>query len=133
MIGVFGSNPALKSSFLSSVGKKSETEGIIVYQRNEAGKKYSFLDDTSFPDKIQGYSRIASIVDYALYMLPQDGKLAPTDGELAVLLDSLDVDGAIEAVDSSLPDVSGVAKNSFKGLKLSFLPYRIKRQQVVRL
>ena len=93
MIGVFGSNPALKSSFLSSVGKKSETEGIIVYQRNEAGKKYSFLDDTSFPDKIQGYSRIASIVDYALYMLPQDGKLAPTDGELAVLLDSLDVDG----------------------------------------
>jgi len=123
LIGVFGSNPALKSAFLSSVGKKSETEGIVVYQRNEAGKKYSFLDDKSFPDKIQGYSRIASIADYALYMLPQDGKLAPTDGELAVLLDALDVDGAIEAVDSSLPDVSGVVKASFKGLKLA--SYRI--------
>jgi selenocysteine-specific translation elongation factor len=123
LIGVFGSNPALKSSFLSSVGKKSETEGIVVYQRNEAGKKYSFLDDTSFPDKIQGYSRIASIADYALYMLPQDGKLAPTDGELAVLLDSLGVEGTIEAVDTSLTDVSGVVKSSFKGLKLA--SYRI--------
>jgi len=123
LIGVFGSNPDLKSLFLSSIGKKSETEGIVVYQRNEARKKYSFLDDTTFPDKIQGYSRIASIADYAFYMLPQDGRLAPADGELAVLLDALDIDGAIEAVDTALPDVSGVVRTSFKGLKL--VSYRI--------
>jgi selenocysteine-specific translation elongation factor len=119
LIGVFGSNPALKSSFLGSIGKKSETEGIVVYQRNEAGKKYSFLDDLTFPDRIQGYSRIASISDYALYMYPQEGKLAPTDGELAVLLDSLGLNGRVELIDSSLPDLQNTIKTAFKGMKIS--------------
>ena len=49
--------------------------------------------------------------------------LLPPMERLAVLLDSLDVEGTIEAVDTSLPDVSGVVKNSFKGLKLA--SYRI--------
>jgi len=119
LIGVFGSNPALKSTFLSSIGKKSETEGIVVYQRNEGGKKYSFLDDATFPDKIQGYSRIASISDYALYMYPQEAKLVPSDGELAVLLDSFGLEGRVELMDSSIPDFSGILSASFKGLKLS--------------
>ncbi len=119
LIGVFGSNPALKSTFLSSVGKKSETEGIVVYQRNESGKKYSFLDDATFPDKIQGYARISSISDYALYMYPQEAKLAPSDGELAVLLDSFGLEGRVELMDSSIPDLASSLKTSFKGLKLS--------------
>jgi selenocysteine-specific translation elongation factor len=119
LIGVFGSNVALKSSFLSSIGKKSETEGIAVYQRNEAGRKYSLLDDPGYPDKIQGYARIASISDYALFMYPQEGKLAPTDGELAVLLDAFGLHGNVELVDSSMPDLLGKLKASFKGLTLS--------------
>ena len=119
LIGVFGSNGALKSSFLSSIGKKSETEGIVVYQRNEAGRKYSLLDDPGYPDKIQGYARIASICDYALFMYPQEGKLAPTDGELAVLLDAYGLHGKVELVDSSMPDLPGKLKTSFKGLTLS--------------
>jgi len=101
------------------VGKKSETEGIIVYQRNESGKKYSFLDDSTYPEKIQGYGRIASICDYALYMYPQEGKLSPTDGELAVLLDSFGINGKVELIDSSLPDLAGTLKTAFKGLRLS--------------
>lgn len=119
LIGVFGSSAALKTTFLSSIGKKSETKGIVVYQRNEAGRKYSLLDDPSYPERIQGYARIASICDYALYMYPQEGKLAPTDGELAVLLDALSVDGRVELIDSSLPDLATMMKTAFKGLNVS--------------
>jgi selenocysteine-specific translation elongation factor len=119
LVGVFGSNPTLKSEFLSSIGKKSETEGIIVYQRNESGKKFSFLDDSLFPERIQGYARIAAISDSAYYIFPKDGKLTPCDGELAILLDSLGLTGEIEVIDGSEAAVSDIVKSSFKGISLS--------------
>ena len=122
LIGVFGSNAALKTDFLSSIGKKSETEGIIVFQRNEAGKKFSFLDDSVFPEKIQGYARIASIVDHAFYIFPTDGKLTPSDGELAIMLDSFGLKGEIQVIDGSKDAVSEMAKTSFKGLNLGTYP-----------
>jgi selenocysteine-specific translation elongation factor len=120
LVGVFGSSANLKSQFLSSIGKKSETEGIIVYQRIEAGKRFSFLDDTGYPEKIQGYARIASIADYALYLLPEEGgKLSPADGELAVLLDALGVEqGRIIGLDLQSTSSSSVLVSPFKGLKL---------------
>lgn len=105
-------------SFLNSIGKKSETEGIIVYQRNEGDKRYSFLDDSNFPDKIQGYARIASIADYAYYVFPANAKLSAPDGELAVLLDSFGMKGEIQVVDGSKIAVSNVVDASFKGLTL---------------
>lgn len=119
LIGVFGSNAEAKSAFLSSIAKKSETEGIVVYQRNEAGKKFSFLDDMIFPEKVQGYARIASIVDHAYYLFPTDGRLAASDGELAVLMDSFGLNGKIQLIDSSKEAISNVVKSSFKGLELS--------------
>ena len=119
LVGVFGSNAASKTAFLSSIGKKSETEGIIVYQRNEAGKRFSFLDDAVYPEKIQGYARIASISDHAYYIFPTDAKLSPSDGELAILLDSLGLKGEIEVVDGSKTAVSDIVRSSFKGLSLS--------------
>ena len=73
-IGVFGTNKEQKALFMASVAKKSEVEGMIVYHRNEAGKRYSLLDDPQFPERIQGYSRIASICDYAYYLLPSGGQ-----------------------------------------------------------
>ena len=119
LVGVFGSNAASKASFLSSIGKKSETEGIIVYQRNEAGKKFSLLDDSVYPEKIQGYARIASISDHAYYIFPTDAKLSPSDGELAILLDSFGLKGEIVVVDGSKTAVSDIVRSSFKGLSLS--------------
>ena len=119
IVGVFGSNPEMKMSFLDSIGKKSETEGIIVYQRNEGAKKYSFLDDSNFPDKIQGYARIASIADYAYYVFPANARLSASDGELAILLDSFGMKGEIQVVDGSKIAVSNVVDASFKGLTLS--------------
>lgn len=118
LIGVFGSNQNQKSTFLGSIGKKSETEGIIVYQRSESGVKYSLLDDAVFPEKIQGYARIASICDYAYYVIPADSKLTAPDGELAILLDVLSVKGEIVVIDGKKDVASEIARSSFKGLSL---------------
>ena len=102
------------------ITKKSEAEGaIVVHRRVEGGVNYSFLDDAQFPEKVQGYSRIASIADYALYALPRFGKIAPPDGELAVVLDALALDGSIVAVDEEPPSAIG---SYFKGTRLEGYP-----------
>ena len=114
-VGVFGSEPAGKSAFLAALAKKSEAEGVAVYHRTEGGRKISFLDDTQFPERVQGYGRIASICDYACYVFPASGHLSPPDGELAVLLDSFQLPGRIEVIDGvSSPDAARVA---LKGTK----------------
>ena len=100
-VGVFGTDTEAKAAFESAVAKKSEAEGIAVYTRTEGGRRYSFLDTADFPGRVQGYSRIASICDHALYFFPKTGKLSPPDGELAVLLSSLGVPGTLELLDGS--------------------------------
>jgi selenocysteine-specific translation elongation factor len=119
-IGVFGTDKEQKTRFMGSIAKKSEVEGMIVYHRNEAGKRYSLLDDPQYPDKIQGYSRIASICDYAYYLLPKGGKLTPPDGELAVLLESYAIPGTVELIDDAAPPQT--ARAAFKGLRLADYP-----------
>ncbi len=119
-IGVFGTDKEQKARFMASVAKKSEVEGMIVYHKNEAGKRYSLLDDPQYPDRIQGYSRIASICDYAYYLLPKGGKLAPPDGELAVLLESFSLPGTVGIIDGAAP--SEVTKAAFRGLRLAEYP-----------
>jgi hypothetical protein len=116
LVGVFGTDASAKASLLDPITKKSEAEGgLAVHKRVEAGVNYSFLDDAQFPEKIQGYSRIASIADYALYVLPKFGKISPPDGELAVVLDAFGLDGCILAVDEEPPPAIG---SYFKGTKL---------------
>ena len=115
LLGVFGTDPKLKNSFLGSVAKKSEAEGITVYHRVEGGIHYSFLDDAQFSEKLQGYSRIASISDFAYYVLPKFGKITPPDGELAVLLDSFGLTGMIVSIDE---EVSPSFVSFFKGTRL---------------
>ncbi len=115
LLGVFGTDSTLKNNFLGSVAKKSEAEGVIVYHRVEGGKHYSFLDDAQFPEKLQGYSRIASMCDFAYYILPKFGKITPPDGELAVLLDSFGLEGSLLAIDEEIPST---LVNIFKGTRL---------------
>ncbi len=112
-IGVFGTDQPTKAAFQSSVAKKSEAEGMLVHTRTEGGRRYSFLDTTDFPQRIQGYSRIASLVDHALYFFPPSGRLAAPDGELAVLLGALGLPGTLELVDGS--STSEAARESLKG------------------
>jgi hypothetical protein len=120
IVGVFGTDASVKAGLLDPITKKSEAEGaIVVHRRVEGGVNYSFLDDAQFPEKVQGYSRIASIADYALYALPRYGKIAPPDGELAVVLDALALDGSIVAVDEEPPSAIG---SYFKGTRLEGYP-----------
>ena len=100
-VGVFGTEGETKALFEASVAKKSEAEGIGVWTRTEAGRRYSFLDTADYPERVQGYARIASIADHALYFFPKSGRLAPPDGELAVLLGAFGLPGTLELVDAA--------------------------------
>jgi selenocysteine-specific translation elongation factor len=116
IVGVFGTDAGAKGGLLASISKKSEAEGgLAVHRRVESGMSYSFLDDSQFPEKIQGYSRIASIADHAFYVLPRYGKIAAPDGELAVIIDSFGLDGSILAIDEEPPAAIG---SYFKGTRL---------------
>lgn len=109
-VGVFGADPHASEAFVSSVAKKSEAEGIAVYTRVEGGRRYAFLGATDYPDRVQGYSRIASLADHALYLYPISGKLAPPDGELAILLGAFGLPGTLELVDgASTPEAATAA------------------------
>jgi hypothetical protein len=104
-VGVFGTEQETKSAFISSVAKKSEAEGISVFHRVEGGHRFSFLDTSDYPERVQGYARIASISDHALYLFPKSGRPSAPDGELAVLLGSLGLPGTLELMDGSVePD-----------------------------
>jgi len=116
---VFGSDQTTKTSFLTPITKKGEAEGMIVHNRSEGGLNYSFLDDAQFPDKIQGYSRIASIADYAYFMYPKYGKITPPEGELAVLIDAFSLPGSMIAVEEEVPTGAGAW---FRGTAIERFP-----------
>jgi len=124
LIGVFGTDSEAKSSFESSVAKKSEAEGMAVYTRTEGGRRYSLLDTSDFPDRIQGYARIASLADHALYFFPRSGKLTAPDGELAVLLGVFGGAGTLELIGGVPPQVAAA---SLKGTAVA--RYRIEERQ----
>jgi len=68
------------------------------------------LDTADYPDRIQGYSRVASIADHALYFFPGSGKLTPPDGELAVLLGAFGLEGTLELADGApVPEAASAA------------------------
>ena len=101
-VGVFGTDQDAKAAFEAAVAKRSEAEGMTVHTRTEGGRRYSLLDTADFPAKIQGYARIASLCDHALYFFPKSGRLTAPDGELAVLLGSFELPGTIEMLDGSV-------------------------------
>lgn len=110
---MFGADEEAKSAFESSVAKRSEAEGITVYSRTDGGRRYSLLDSGDYPQRIQGYAKVASLVDHALYFYPRSGRLAPPDGELAILLGALGVPGTIVILDASATPEGALA--SLKG------------------
>ncbi len=126
-VGVFGTDPAIKEKFESSVAKKSEAEGITVYTRTEGGRRYSLLDTSDYPDRIQGYSRIASLVDHALYFFPKSGRLSAPDGELAVLLGAFGLPGRLELPDGVSTPGSAVA--ALKGTEVALYPPEERQSQ----
>jgi len=123
-IGVFGTEQETKTAFESNVAKKSEAEGITVFHRTEGGRRFSFLDTADFPGRIQGYSRVASLSDHALYLFPKSGRISAPDGELAILLEALGLPGTLELFDGS-PSAE-FASAALKGTAVS--SYRIEER-----
>ena len=120
-LGVFGTDMEAKAAFESAVAKKSEAEGIAVYNRADGGRRYSFLDTADYPERVQGYSRIASLVDRALYFFPRSGALTAPDGELAVLLGAFGLSGSLVILDGTTTPEQ--AASALKGTSVArFLP-----------
>lgn len=117
---IIGSNREQKTLFENSIAKKSEVEGIIVYHRSESGVRYSFLDDETFPERIQGYSKIASISDYVFFIYPSNGKLTAPDGELAILLNSFKLGGRVISLNTPLSKET--LDTSLKGINVADYP-----------
>jgi selenocysteine-specific translation elongation factor len=116
-VGVFGTDQQAKTTFEAAIAKKSEAEGIAVHTRTEGGRRYSFLDVSDYPGRVQGYASIASFCDHALYFFPKSGKLSAPDGELAVLLSAFGIPGTMEIFDrTSTPEF---AASAFKGTALA--------------
>ncbi|HYB45341.1 MAG TPA: EF-Tu/IF-2/RF-3 family GTPase [Nitrososphaerales archaeon] len=120
LVGVFGTEAEPKAALLTSLGKKSEAEGMVIYHRTEAGRRISLLDDQQFPQRIQGYARVASLSDQALFMFPRSGRLGAADGELAVLLEGFSLRGTIEVVEGSVPPES--VRAALKGTAVGGYP-----------
>lgn len=119
-MGVFGTDDAAKTALKSSIGKKSETEGIVVYHRIESGRKVSLLDTSDYPGRIQGYGRVASISDHAFYVFPKSGTLTAPDGELAVLLEAFALPGTLQILDGTSTPETAVA--ALKGTAVAGYP-----------
>ncbi len=113
VVGVFGTDTEAKQGFEASVAKKSEAEGMLVHQRFEGGRRFTLLDTADYPERMQGYARVASISDHALYLFPRAGRLSAADGELAVLLEAFGVPGTLELLDGSASPAS--ASSALKG------------------
>ena len=123
-VGVFGTDGQAKSTFEAAVAKKSEAEGMIVYSRVEGGRRYSFLDTADYPERIQGYSRVASIADHALYFFPGSGRMTAPDGELAVLLGAFGLRGTLELTDGA-PDPES-AREALKGTPVAGYEHEVR-------
>ncbi len=126
-VGVFGTDKQSKASFVAAVAKKSEAEGIMVHTRTEGGRRYSFLDTADYPERIQGYSRVASLVDHALYFFPTTGTLTAPDGELAVLLGTFGLPGTLELLEGSPSPET--AKAALKGTAVAQFPTEERKVQ----
>ncbi|HZW84480.1 MAG TPA: EF-Tu/IF-2/RF-3 family GTPase, partial [Nitrososphaerales archaeon] len=119
------SDPVAKEEFETAVAKKSEAEGIRVFHRTEGGRRLSFLDTRDFPERIQGYGRIASIADHALYLYPSTGSLTAADGELAVLASVFSLSGTMLLPGGTSP---AVASSSLKGTMVSAYPVQFREK-----
>jgi len=125
LLGVFGSDPTQKASFEAAVAKKSEAEGIAVFHRSDGARKASLLDTADFPQRIQGYSRIASISDHALYFFPPSGSLSAPDGELAVLIGAFSLGGTLEIPSGS---TDSAARSALRGTPVADFPAEERQQ-----
>ena len=119
---LLGSDAGLRRTVASQLGKPSEEEGLSLYYRASGDSGFILLDESAYPGKIQDVLKIASISDAALYFLPRDGKLSWMDGELALMLDFLEMSQGKVITTGDVDSARSIAEKVFKGLTLSSFP-----------
>jgi selenocysteine-specific translation elongation factor len=121
---LLGSDAATRRRIASRLGEPSEEEGLLLYYHAAGGNGFTLLDEFAYPGRIQDVLRIVSISDSAYYFLPKDGKLSWMDGELALLLDFLEVSQGRVVTTGDLGVARSLAKKVFKGLTLEAFQVR---------
>lgn len=101
------------------MGQPSEEEGLFLYYHASGDSGYILLDEGAYPGRIQDVLRIASISDSAYYFLPRDGKLTWMDGELALMLDFLEISQGKIVTEGDPGAGRSLAEKVFKDLTLS--------------
>jgi selenocysteine-specific translation elongation factor len=116
---LLGSDATSRRSVASCLGNPSEEEGLYLYYHARGDGGFILLDENTYPGKIQDVLKITSISDAALYFLPKDGKLSWMDGELALMLDFLDMSQGKIVATGDVDSARSIAQKVFKGLTLS--------------
>jgi selenocysteine-specific translation elongation factor len=119
---MLGSDGALRRGVASRLGQPSEEVGLFLYYHATRDSGFILLDEAAYPGRIQDVLRIASISDSAYYFLPKDGQLSWMDGELALLLDFLEISSGGIVTSGSVDAGRSLAEKVFRGLTLSSFP-----------
>ncbi len=93
-----------------------------MYYNATGDSGFILLDEAAYPGRIQDVLRIASISDSAYYFLPKDGQLSWMDGELALLLDFLEISSGRIVTSGGIDAGRSTAEKVFRGLTLSSFP-----------
>jgi selenocysteine-specific translation elongation factor len=116
---LLGSDETLRRTVAASLGNPSEEEGLFLYYQASGDSGFILLDENSYPGRIQDVLKIASISDAALYVLPKDGRLSWMDGELALMLDFLEISQGRIVATGGVDSARSIAQKVFRGLTLS--------------
>jgi selenocysteine-specific translation elongation factor len=116
---LLGSDAGLRRAVAASLGNPSEEEGLFLYYQASGDSGFILLDENAYPGKIQDVLKIAAISDAAVFLLPKDGKLSWMEGELALMLDFLEISQGKIVATGDLDNARSIAQKVFKGLTLS--------------
>ncbi|MGA1974449.1 MAG: hypothetical protein ABSG92_02340 [Conexivisphaerales archaeon] len=119
---LLGSDATSRRAAASTLGSPSEEEGLLLYYCANSDRGFVLLDESAYPGRIQDVLKIASISDAAVYVLPKDGKLSWIDGELALMLEFMEVTRGKVVATGDIDSARSVAERVFRGLTLSSFP-----------
>jgi selenocysteine-specific translation elongation factor len=120
--GLLGSDASLRRVVASPLGAPSEEEGLLLYYKATGDSGFILLDELAYPGRIQDVMKIAALSDSAIYVLPKDGRLSWMDGELALLLDFLEITSGKIVTTGDVGLAESSSQRVFKGLTLSSFP-----------
>jgi selenocysteine-specific translation elongation factor len=113
-----GSDQVSKKSVASRLGQPSDEDGLLFYYGAGHAGGLVLLDEKAYPGKIQDVLEIVSLSDLVVYVLPRDGHLTWMDGELALLVDFMDIRAGRIVTTGNTEDARTLRSKVFKGLSM---------------